>query len=101
MTPCLRGPFISSRKFNRKARPLRDVVGDIERSRQVHDREAVGLGVQIGLVAEQVLELPFSVDWRLVATSTAIGVVASMVAGMLATRSVLSAPPTVSLRELA
>jgi putative ABC transport system permease protein len=62
---------------------------------------AIAATVLAGVVAEQVLELPFSVDWRLVATSTAIGVVASVVAGMLATRSVLSAPPTVSLRELA
>jgi putative ABC transport system permease protein len=52
------------------------------------------------VVAREVLDLPFTPDWLLVATSAAAGIAASVVAGLLATRRVLSAPPTVSLREL-
>jgi putative ABC transport system permease protein len=61
---------------------------------------AIAASVLAGVVAREVLDLPFTPDWRLVATSAAIGVLASVVAGMLATRRILTAPPTVSLREL-
>jgi putative ABC transport system permease protein len=61
---------------------------------------AIAASVLAGVVAREVLDLPFTPDWQLVATSAAIGVLASVVAGMLATRRILSAPPTVSLREL-
>ena len=53
-----------------------------------------------GVVARQVFDLPFSADWKLVATSMTLGILASMAAGLAATRRVLSAPPTVVLREL-
>ncbi len=53
-----------------------------------------------GVVARQVFDLPWTPDWKLVAASTAVGVIAAMAAGLLATRRVLSAPPTVTLREL-
>ena len=53
-----------------------------------------------GFVARRVFELPWSPDWRLVAVSSSIGIVAAIAAGMLATRRVLSAPPSVTLREL-
>lgn len=61
---------------------------------------AIAATVLAGVVARQVFDLPFSTNWSLVATSTALGIAASVVAGMLATRRVLSAPPTVILREL-
>jgi putative ABC transport system permease protein len=53
-----------------------------------------------GIVAKQAFDLPWSPDWGLVLSSSATGVVAAIVAGMLATRRVLSAPPSVTLREL-
>ena len=61
---------------------------------------AIAATVLAGVIARQVFDLPFTADWKLVATSTALGVIASVIAGMLATRRVLSAPPTVILREL-
>jgi putative ABC transport system permease protein len=61
---------------------------------------AIAASLLAGVVADQVLDLAFTPDWKLVATSTCIGVLASVAAGMLATRRILSAPPTVSLREL-
>ncbi len=61
---------------------------------------AIAASLLAGVVAEQVLDLPFAVDWALVVTSTSVGVLAAVAAGMLATRRILSAPPTVSLREL-
>ncbi len=53
-----------------------------------------------GVVARRVFDLPWAADWRLIATSSAIGIIAAIIAGMLATRSVLSAPPSVTLRAL-
>ena len=61
---------------------------------------AIAATILAGVVARQVFDLPFNADWGLVATSTALGIFASMVAGLAATRRVLSAPPTVVLREL-
>ena len=61
---------------------------------------AIAASLLAGVVAREVLDLPFTPDWQLVTTSAAAGIAASVVAGMLATRRVLSAPPTVSLREL-
>jgi len=53
-----------------------------------------------GVVAQQVFDLPWSADWRLILTSSVVGIIAAIAAGMLATRRVLSTPPSVSLREL-
>ena len=61
---------------------------------------AIAATVLAGVVAKQVLELPWTADWQLVITSSALGVVAAIAAGMLATRRVLSAPPSVTLRDL-
>lgn len=61
---------------------------------------AIAATVLAGIVAKQVFELPWTADWQLVITSSTLGVVAAIVAGMLATRRVLSAPPSVTLREL-
>jgi putative ABC transport system permease protein len=61
---------------------------------------ATAATVLAGVVAERVLDLPWQADWRLILVSSAIGVVAAVAAGMLATRRVLSAPPSVTLRAL-
>lgn len=61
---------------------------------------AIAATVLSGVVAQQVFDLPWSANWRLITTSSAVGVVAAIAAGMLATRRVLSAPPSVTLREL-
>lgn len=61
---------------------------------------ATAATVLAGVVAKQVFDLPWTPDWNLVAVSTGVGVLAAMLAGLLATRRVLSAPPTVTLREL-
>lgn len=61
---------------------------------------AIAASVLAGVIAKQVFELPWSLDWQLVLTSSALGVIAAIAAGMLATRRILSAPPSVTLREL-
>lgn len=61
---------------------------------------AIGATTLAGVVARQVFDLPWTADWRLILVSTAVGVVAAIVAGMLATRRVLAAPPSVTLRSL-
>lgn len=53
-----------------------------------------------GVIAQRVFDLPWSADPYLMLTSAAVGVGAAMLAGMLATRRVLDAPPAVSLRQL-
>jgi putative ABC transport system permease protein len=61
---------------------------------------AIAATVLAGVVARQVFDLPWVPDWKLALASSAVGVVASIAAGMLATRRVLAAPPSVTLREL-
>jgi putative ABC transport system permease protein len=53
-----------------------------------------------GAVATQVFNLPWQPDWRLVGVGGALGMLAAVGAGMFATRRVLDAPPSVTLREL-
>lgn len=61
---------------------------------------AAGATLLSGVVARQVFDLPWTADWQLIAMSTTIGIIAAVVAGMLATRRVLAAPPSVTLRNL-
>jgi putative ABC transport system permease protein len=61
---------------------------------------AAAATVLSGIVAREAFDLPFTADYGLVAASTAIGVVAAVVSGMIATRRVVSAPPSVTLRAL-
>jgi len=61
---------------------------------------ALAASTLAGVIAKQVFELPWSPDWQLVLTSSALGVVAAIAAGMLATRRIRSAPRSVTLREL-
>jgi putative ABC transport system permease protein len=53
-----------------------------------------------GVIATQVFGLPWQADWRLVGVGGGLGMLAAVSAGMFATRRVLDAPPSVTLREL-
>lgn len=53
-----------------------------------------------GVVAKEAFDLPFRPDYGLVASAAGIGVLAAVLAGMLATRRVVAAPPSVTLRAL-
>ena len=53
-----------------------------------------------GVVALQVLDLPWTPDPRLAATGALVGVIVALLAGLWATRRILDAPPSVTLREL-
>jgi len=61
---------------------------------------AIAATLLAGVVAEEVLGLPWQADWRLALSASAAGALAALVAGLLATRRVLSAPPSVTLRAL-
>nr|MBA3485755.1 FtsX-like permease family protein [Lysobacter sp.] len=61
---------------------------------------AVAASVLAGVVAVRVFDLPWQPDWGMAAVGAAVGVLAALAAGMFATRSVLDAPPSVTLREL-
>lgn len=61
---------------------------------------AIAASVLAGVVATQVFDLPWEPDWRLAAAGAAVGVLAALLAGLFATRRVLDAPPSVTLREL-
>ncbi|MCG6116713.1 MAG: FtsX-like permease family protein [Aquimonas sp.] len=52
------------------------------------------------IVADQVFELPFAPDWLHVAGGFALGVGAVLLTGLAATRRVVSAPPSTTLRAL-
>ena len=61
---------------------------------------AVAASVLAGVVSEQVFDLPWRLNWALAATGGVIGVVVTLLAGLFATRRVLDAPPSATLREL-
>lgn len=61
---------------------------------------AIAASVLAGVVAVQVFDLPWTFDWRMAAAGGGAGVLAALGAGMFATRKVLDAPPSVTLREL-
>lgn len=61
---------------------------------------AIASTVLAGVVAVQVLELPWQPDPLLALTGAAAGVVLALLAGLWATRRILDAPPSVTLREL-
>jgi putative ABC transport system permease protein len=61
---------------------------------------ACAASVLAGVIATQVFNLPWQPDWRLVVVGGGLGVLAAVGAGMFATRRVLDAPPSVTLREL-
>ena len=61
---------------------------------------AIAASVLSGVIAEQVFDLPWKANWSLAAIGGALGMLAALVAGLFATRRVLDAPPSVTLREL-
>lgn len=61
---------------------------------------AIAASVLAGVVATQVFDLPWKANWPMAAVGAALGVIAALLAGLFATRRVLDAPPSVTLREL-
>ncbi|MEZ0471052.1 ABC transporter permease [Luteimonas salinilitoris] len=61
---------------------------------------AIAASVLSGVVASQVFDLPWNPNWRLAAAGGGLGVLVTLAAGLFATRRVLDAPPSVTLREL-
>ncbi len=61
---------------------------------------AIAASVLAGVVARQVFELPWTPDPALAATGALAGLLAALVAGLWATRRIVDAPPSVTLREL-
>ncbi len=61
---------------------------------------AIAASLLAGVVAVRVFDLPWQPNWAMAAVGGAVGMLASLVAGLLATRRVLDAPPSVTLREL-
>lgn len=61
---------------------------------------AIAASVLSGLVATQVFDLPWTPNWLMAAFGGVLGMLVTLVAGLFATRRVLDAPPSVTLREL-
>lgn len=61
---------------------------------------ATAASVLAGVIATQVFDLPWRVDWVMGVVGAVLGLVAALLAGLYATRRVLDAPPSVTLREL-
>ncbi|MGH8075062.1 MAG: ABC transporter permease [Lysobacter sp.] len=61
---------------------------------------AIVASVLAGVVATQVFDLPWEANWGMAAVGGALGTIAALLAGLFATRRVLDAPPSVTLREL-
>ena len=61
---------------------------------------AIAASILSGVVAVEVFDLPWEADWSMATAGGALGTVAALLAGLFATRKVLDAPPSVTLREL-
>ena len=61
---------------------------------------AVGASALAGVIAVRVFDLPWRPDPWMAAFGGAVGVAAAVLAGLFATRRILDAPPSVTLREL-
>ncbi|HEY0309733.1 MAG TPA: FtsX-like permease family protein [Luteimonas sp.] len=61
---------------------------------------AIAASILAGVLATEVFDLPWSADWGMAAAGAALGMAAALLAGLFATRKVLDAPPSVTLREL-
>ncbi len=61
---------------------------------------AIAASVLSGVIAKRVFDLPWEANWTLAAVGGGLGMLAALVAGLVATRRVLDAPPSVTLREL-
>ncbi|KAA2284455.1 ABC transporter permease [Arenimonas fontis] len=61
---------------------------------------AIAASLLAGVVARRVFDLPWTPDPAMIATGAGAGLVAALLAGLYATRRVVDAPPSVTLREL-
>ncbi|SKA05380.1 ABC transporter permease [Novilysobacter spongiicola] len=61
---------------------------------------AIAASVLSGVVATRVFDLPWEMNWGMAAAGAGLGTLAALLAGLFATRKVLDAPPSVTLREL-
>ncbi|WP_394001916.1 ABC transporter permease [Luteimonas sp. WGS1318] len=61
---------------------------------------SIAASVLAGVIAVQVFDLPWTPNWALAAVGGGIGVLMTLLAGLWATRKVLDAPPSVTLRAL-
>ncbi|NDK40070.1 permease [Pseudoxanthomonas gei] len=61
---------------------------------------AIAASVLSGVIATQVFDLPWHANWSLAFIGGGLGMLAALAAGLFATRRVLDAPPSVTLREL-
>jgi len=61
---------------------------------------AIAASILSGVVANRVFDLPWQPNWTLAIVGGSLGMLAALAAGLFATRRVLDAPPSVTLREL-
>ena len=61
---------------------------------------AIAASVLSGVVAREVFDLPWQPNWAMAAAGGALGMAAALAAGLFATRRVVDAPPSVTLREI-
>lgn len=61
---------------------------------------AFAASILAGVIATRVFELPWETDWRMAIAGAVLGMLAALGAGLFATRRILEAPPSVTLREL-
>ncbi len=61
---------------------------------------AIAASVLSGIIATEVFDLPWRQNWTLAIVGSAVGVAVTLLAGLFATRKVLDAPPSATLREL-
>ena len=61
---------------------------------------ALAASALAGVVAVRVFDLPWQPNWSMALAGAVLGMLAALVAGVFATRKVLDAPPSQTLREL-
>jgi putative ABC transport system permease protein len=61
---------------------------------------AIAASILSGIIAVRVFDLPWQANWTMALVGGGLGMLAALVAGLFATRRVLDAPPSVTLREL-
>lgn len=61
---------------------------------------AIAASVLSGVIATRVFSLPWEANWKLAFIGGGLGMLAALAAGLWATRKVLDAPPSATLREL-